>query len=358
LHLAASAFAKAINAGRVLVFSSPERDSFIYRDSKRCGDSRGWDCWFEPVSKCVPDKKSDVWYGQGHAHGKRAGIPSGLGCDPKYGQKGCRPFAVNGINETWIQTAGGAYPFRFQALLECSNVHPLQYPYWWSAQAMAYLMRFTDRTRKEIDELRATKVLQVSHGQLQQSSSRILRIPPGTISVYVRHGKKGIEAPLYPWSTYLKVMEQIATSSSVSIGPPNISFVVGQEFASRVVVVGTEDPEVITSARKTAWSVIYSDYPRSNKDTWMISKRSIVPEVLNAFLNLELALESDAFILTLSSNWCRLIDELRMTVAGKSDAILVSVSSNEVSCMHSWDRKCRRTPGCNVNESAGEHRLC
>ena len=163
LHLAASAFAKAINAGRVLVFSSPERDSFIYRDSKRCGDSRGWDCWFEPVSKCVPDKKSDVWYGQGHAHGKRKSRrrweTHGLGCDPKYGQKGCGPFAVNGINETWIQTAGGAYPFRFQALLECSNVHPLQYPYWWSAQAVAYLMRFTDRTRKEIDELRATKVL-------------------------------------------------------------------------------------------------------------------------------------------------------------------------------------------------------
>jgi len=59
---------------------------------------------------------------------------------------------------------------------------------------------------------------------------------------------------------------------------------------------------------------------------------SVISDVLNAFLNLELALEADAWVLTLSSNWCRLIDTLRMTVAGKADAILVDLSAPEAIC--------------------------
>ncbi len=37
-------------------------------------------------------------------------------------------------------------------------------------------------------------------------------------------------------------------------------------------------------------------------------------EMLNSLVNLDLALECDAWVGTLSSNWCRLIDELRATV--------------------------------------------
>ena len=43
-------------------------------------------------------------------------------------------------------------------------------------------------------------------------------------------------------------------------------------------------------------------------------------EVLNSLLHLDLALQCDGFVGTLSSNWCRLIDELRSTVRCKAHA--------------------------------------
>ena len=49
-------------------------------------------------------------------------------------------------------------------------------------------------------------------------------------------------------------------------------------------------------------------------------------EVLNALVNLELALEADGWICTLLSNWCRLIDELRQTVAMKAGRPYLSLS--------------------------------
>lgn len=40
--------------------------------------------------------------------------------------------------------------------------------------------------------------------------------------------------------------------------------------------------------------------------------------MLNSLLHLDLALQCDSFVGTLSSNWCRLIDELRSTVRCKA----------------------------------------
>ena len=45
-------------------------------------------------------------------------------------------------------------------------------------------------------------------------------------------------------------------------------------------------------------------------------------------MNLELALEADAWVCTLSSNWCRLIDELRMTVGMKASKPYLSLSTH------------------------------
>ena len=49
-------------------------------------------------------------------------------------------------------------------------------------------------------------------------------------------------------------------------------------------------------------------------------------QALTAFMNLELALEADAWVCALSSNWCRLIDELRMTVGMKASKPYLSMS--------------------------------
>ena len=70
-------------------------------------------------------------------------------------------------------------------------------------------------------------------------------------------------------------------------------------------------------AAKDPWKVIYTKADRNNKDSWMSAGKGGAArrEVMLAMMNLELALEADAWVCTLTSNWCRLIDELRMTIA-------------------------------------------
>jgi hypothetical protein len=47
--------------------------------------------------------------------------------------------------------------------------------------------------------------------------------------------------------------------------------------------------------------------------------------MLSSLFNLLLALRADAWVGTLTSNWCRLIDELRSTVAAKAAGPYVNV---------------------------------
>ena len=59
----------------------------------------------------------------------------------------------------------------------------------------------------------------------------------------------------------------------------------------------TPSKSVTSACRRSTW-----DYAR---------ERGFAAEYLDSLLNLELALECNGWIGTLSSNWCRLIDELR-----------------------------------------------
>lgn len=46
-------------------------------------------------------------------------------------------------------------------------------------------------------------------------------------------------------------------------------------------------------------------------------------EWLNSLVSLSLALEADSWVLHMSSNWCRLVDELRSTVRCKASGLLI-----------------------------------
>lgn len=50
-------------------------------------------------------------------------------------------------------------------------------------------------------------------------------------------------------------------------------------------------------------------------------------EYLSMLLNIKLSLQCDAWVGTLASNWCRLVDELRTTMAGKLHGIFADLSS-------------------------------
>ncbi len=89
------------------------------------------------------------------------------------------------------------------------------------------------------------------------------------------------------------------------------------------IFLSTEDPATVKIfMRQPQWDVSFTNVPRkpdANRSTLAyVAEIGGDEEMLNSLVNLDLALECDAWIGTLSSNWCRLIDELRATVRCKA----------------------------------------
>lgn len=97
---------------------------------------------------------------------------------------------------------------------------------------------------------------------------------------------------------------------------------------TRNVFLSTEDPGAVAYfERLSLWNTSYTVVPRKpdvHKTTVGYAKE-IGPanEMLNSLINLDLALSCDGWVGTLTSNWCRLIDELRSTVRCKADKLYV-----------------------------------
>ncbi|CAK0874659.1 unnamed protein product [Prorocentrum cordatum] len=115
LHHVARALAIAMNSGRVLVFERRDRDpTFGWYERVHCKGTRGWDCWFVPVSHCEP--VGDV-----------------VVIDPMR----IRNLAF--IGDALHQPA--ITPQVFDHMLRnCSPVKTSMYFYWWRAQAVTYLI--------------------------------------------------------------------------------------------------------------------------------------------------------------------------------------------------------------------------
>ena len=89
--------------------------------------------------------------------------------------------------------------------------------------------------------------------------------------------------------------------------------------------VSTEDAAAIEYFfNQTDWGVRYADNPSLWKpDTKLWAHEYALKvgpskDMLGSLLNLQLTLECGAWVGTLSSNWCRLIDQMRSTVACKA----------------------------------------
>ncbi|CAL1173823.1 unnamed protein product [Cladocopium goreaui] len=298
LHLLGQALALAMHLGRILII--PNKDSQRhFEDPTFCPGEAGWHCWFQHITWCKP--KGDVL--------KIYGFPEHGGFK------------------------GKDVPEVFHPLLKCSPVKPRFWFYWWRAQSIAYLIRFNEKTRSALDQLRSETLFQCK----EHVKAKVLE--PGTVSAHVRHGFK-------LWEDYVEQMDALAAGNQKlrvlykEVAESNTSFSFPLEaYARRAVFLSTEDPLVVVEALKLCaakdpWKVIYTKADRNNKDSWMhVEKRGAARrEVMLAMMNLELALEADAWVCTLTSNWCRLIDELRMTIALKASHPYLSLSKVVKTC--------------------------
>lgn len=301
IHISAAVFAYALNTGRVYVW--PEDDIHnpwtLGKDKKSIVEcpggkqTRSYECYLKPITSCQSDGLGPRFTGVAKERGKEK---------------------IKGSD---------IVPNVFKPLLRCSGYPKDYWRKWWRAQAAAFLVRLSPGTRLELSAFRAAVLV---------SPSGAGPLRPGTIGTHVRHGDKYYEAPEYPYDDYLRTFEWLAgmrgtdvpqrCPSAAQYMEPFKAFL--PALATKQLYVGTDDPKVQDQALKisSAWAVTYMNVTRVKKRMKLMDLRAQLgakQAVMESLLNLHLLLESDALVCTWTSNWCRLVDELRMTVAMKAN---------------------------------------
>lgn len=130
------------------------------------------------------------------------------------------------------------------------------------------------------------------------------------IAMHVRHGDKGTESPLRPFNDYMDAARRMRKEH-------------GWLRKCSYIFLSTEDPTVITAADKLPrfdqegleWRFLYTPTPRFTETMSPMEIAKILgPSRMFSFdfFNLLITKRASAFILTLSSNWSRMINLMRL----------------------------------------------
>ncbi|PNH10510.1 hypothetical protein TSOC_002750 [Tetrabaena socialis] len=172
---------------------------------------------------------------------------------------------------------------------------------WWRAQSTSYVYRPIPRVLRAIREHMKT-VFQAGV------------IPPGTIGVHVRRGDKEKESYDITDDEYLPRVEALHAASTAA-GVP----------LKRTIYLSTEDNVTLAVFKSwDDWTVLHTDVPRYHEKISPMAfaaQMGVSEVILNDLVSLELALQCDAWMGSLSSGWVRLIHELRSTVRCKADLL-------------------------------------
>jgi len=247
-----------------------------------CGETRTLDCYFEPLTNCTVENSGlDV-----------SSAPVISMQDPA-----TVAIALEGAKKTSPLS-------EMEALLECSPIDEHVKCHWFKNQAAAYLVRPNQKVLTEL----ASRQESLLHFEPPGAADNAFR----TVSVHIRWSEaKRNEADLVP----PEQMWQGATAL--------------QQVDPRLtrLFVSTESSEAIEQAKRLqGWNATFLDVDRASGDRYeQVKHGEIRPdeEMLNSLLNLQLALESDAFVCNRYSNWCGLIDSLRLTAGRKADRPLL-----------------------------------
>lgn len=276
IHLQSMYLRAALDSGRILV----EEPGHFLTDTPYCGSNRTLGtCYLHPLTNCTltDEQAATAMVVSGkeeftRMYAKDPSLPQFLKFPPQ-----------NGAILRHIH----AWPNVFQAMLNNSVMIPgasyarTDYLFWWRAVGAAYFLRPNERTYTELLKRRRAKLL----GS---------KLRPGCITLYVRHGDKIIEMPVFSDSEY-----ENAVLNLTRINPS----------LTRQIFLSTEDPATVTffmNAERN-WTMSYVDMPRKpDPKILMVAymrKHGFHEEFLDGLLNLELSMECDGFVGTGSSNW-------------------------------------------------------
>lgn len=200
--------------------------------------------------------------------------------------------------------------------------------YWWRAQSAAYLLRWNDETVAAVAALRSDATRFDSRGEpghVDARAASLVPLPPGVIHAHIRHGDKGTEMPLVPTAAYVRAAKELLSVQSLML--------------RRVLLVTTDDPsaagDATAAGRETGWTVLSTVMARVAGASRPVDQLKAAASggsgklrVMHLLLlQLSLALEADAWVHTLGSNWNRLVDELRCVWVGKCGLPAVEIGA-------------------------------
>eukprot|EP00928_Gymnodinium_smaydae_P036681 TRINITY_DN25606_c0_g1_i1.p1 TRINITY_DN25606_c0_g1~~TRINITY_DN25606_c0_g1_i1.p1 ORF type:complete len:454 (-),score=50.22 TRINITY_DN25606_c0_g1_i1:430-1791(-) len=311
MHFLARALGYAMQEGRILTVAGHDT-GWNWVDISVCKAKHSWECYLLPFTNCSSSKpKADI-------------------------------MTINSLDLYRFRISSNISRHDFvpeglrQMLVKCSRVKPRLRFYWWHAQAVTFLMRFNENMQLAIRHGRTyLRTRFPAKWRAYPGMRHISRVPSGTVAMHVRHGDKWMESPLLPFEAYRAEAEKLAACKPSRVldarwadGDREFEYAC-KTYAGRSMLVSTEDPEVIHEALRLPWAqepwqvIFQGGVNRSNEDVGQ--KMGQAEFVLEALMNLESALQADAWVCNLLSNWCQLIDELRMTVGGKAAAPFVQI---------------------------------
>lgn len=311
-------------------------------------------CFYEPWSRCTIQ---DALAGTGHDVN---GFPTIYTGDiyRSFLDESTRQELINkysssrGLNIIYTTGHGTfdahfAIPTAMQRIIDCSPIRKTFRYYWWRALSATFILRPNEATL----------------GKLAEFSTLPLHDRDNCVAMFVRHGDKGIEMKLIPFSRYVEVVQMMfdrglipgsanaAISASAASATTATSSGAGAGAGAGVaeahrksnisIFVSTDDPDVITEATdwakqhnaKLLYTNLFDRATQTARLDWNSQHKKGTKavhdenEYLSMLLNLAYSLRCEAWVCTLASNSCRLIDELRVTIGAKANRHFADLSA-------------------------------
>jgi len=384
VHVIGLGLALAVQMGRVYVLDprgppkTNERDNGWQTQNKFCARQKRktLECYFEPWTHCpidvimgsktVEDLKSD----------REKTYFSDTQINQRFEKEDFSPISNERV--ILLENRGDVpyfVPRVFDKLLDCSPMHGGLHKYWWRTVSAAYLLRPNRETIALIHKYRKSSE---SLKDFDESKERC-------ISIYVRRGDKHVEMKMVEDEIYFQTAKKmwdgdmvrgpdspeaqinpgqgdggqfgggkvtkVGEQAVITLKPKGVGSSSGGRYGEqigdrdkslRTIFIGSEDPNTIEFAKiwgkKNGWRILYTDlFDRRqvsaayNHSVQADEKKTHTDrhhelEYFSMLLNLDFHLRCEAFVCTILSNFCRVIDELRASVGGKANRHFADLS--------------------------------
>ena len=355
IHVEGWGLAIAMELGRVYL-QHPDGDNIFWEtNNPHCKSQKTntLECYYQPWSSCIIADAIDAHHRDSNSF--KVVHPSDFSQifhNPENLKAVVDALAGQRALSIIYTTGGGAYtakhfiPSSVQSIIDCSPMQRDLGYYWWRAVSATFLLRPNDATLK----LMATYRNKMPLADNEQC-----------VAMFVRHGDKGIEMKLIDFTTYAETAKLLwdqgylplhartlsgpsvisslnaSHSSEFPYAPDNES---KNEQKQCTIFVTTEDPLVIKESQvwgaknncRVMFTTLYDRATSIMQYDWNTQHKHGVPaghhdlEYVSMLLNLEFSARCEAWVCTMASNSCRIMDEVRATVGGKANRYFADLS--------------------------------